>query len=107
MEQVHEFLPWGILRAEDCLEHRAHAVPSESVDGKLGYESGALEVGDQLRESRACLFGSVSEGDDDGERGVAASEVEDQLEGGVVAPVNILKGEENWLCARKRGNGLS
>src|SRR6476661_1242942 len=88
-------------RAEDRLEHRTNVLTAESVDVDLEQGTSALEVGDEARQARSGLFTAVRERDQYRLGRVAASEVKDQLQGRVVAPMDVLDGEDWMLRARE------
>jgi hypothetical protein len=97
-----EILVW----AEDRSQHRADVIASEPSDGKVHHETRAFEICDEARETWTDLLTPVRERDDDLLRRMTSREVEDQLEAGVVAPVDILEREHHGLRARERRDRL-
>ena len=106
MQQVRELGAQSVVRTEDRLEHGRDIGAAESLDRKVGNHACALEVRDQPREPRLDFLGPIGECDGDRLRRVTAREVKDQLQGGVVAPMDVLECQEYGLRPRDERHAL-
>lgn len=93
-EGVEEIGARGPAELEDGAQHRVDVVGREARQRQLGGKPSAIEFGQQVCELGLDLVAAIRRQEQDRQRGDPAGEREQDLETGVVAPVEVFDDQE-------------
>ncbi len=82
------------IEREDGPQHRLDLGRAETAQGQLGGHAPALQLRQDVNQARVRLIGAVGQQQEDGPSGDLASQVEQELQARLVAPVQVLDHHE-------------